>query len=169
MKKPFKETGFGKFLSKVASKVPDIAEVAISAAINPIGGMEAVLSKLKEKESNNQAALQARIELEREFMNWEREQLQIQQQDRDSARSMQKEALKQSDTFAKRYVYYLASFIVISAFFFGVALLFVEIPKENKRLVEMFADVFLFGGAITVIQFFFSGSFSTDRTKKPKA
>tara|TARA_R110000868_G_scaffold210589_1_gene460670 strand:- start:349 stop:837 length:489 start_codon:yes stop_codon:yes gene_type:complete len=79
-------------------------------------------------------------------------------QDKQNARSMQMEALRQADNFSKRYVYFLASFVVLGAFSFGMGLMFYEIPPENKRMIEMFADIFLFSGALTVLNFFFGSS-----------
>jgi hypothetical protein len=43
---------------------------------------------------------------------------------------------------------------LLAATFFGIALIYVEIPPDNRRLVEMFADVFLFAGGVAVIQYF---------------
>lgn len=86
-------------------------------------------------------------------------------QDKQDARAMQVEALRQADLFSKRYLYFLASFLVLSAFVFGVGLMFYEVPEENRRMVEMFADIFLFSGAVTVVNFFFGSSkSSTDKT-----
>lgn len=85
-------------------------------------------------------------------------QVELDYVDKQSARQMQMEALRQSDTFSKRFTYFIAAFILLSATLFGVFLAFIEIPEANKRLFEMFADIYLFGGAITVIQFFFGSS-----------
>lgn len=86
-------------------------------------------------------------------------------EDRKDAREMQRAALEQADLFSKRYLYFLASFIIIGAFTFGIGLMFYDIPAANKRMVEMFADIFLFGSGVTVIQFFFGSSkSSTDKT-----
>jgi len=79
-------------------------------------------------------------------------------EDRNEARKMQIAALNQKDRFAKRYVYFLSSFIVIAAFAFGCALMYLDIPEANREVVLQFATVFLFGGAVTVIQFFFGSS-----------
>jgi hypothetical protein len=81
--------------------------------------------------------------------------------DNANARAMQIEALKQDDKFSKHFIYYLAAFIVLAAVAFGVLLFFVDVPKENQRMVEMFADVFLFAGALTVLNFFFSSTVSS--------
>jgi hypothetical protein len=89
------------------------------------------------------------------------EEFRIVVEDRNKAREMQIAALNQNDLFSKRYVYYLASFIVFSATAFGIGLFFWTVPEENKRLVEMFSDIYLFGGALVVINFFFGSSKSS--------
>ncbi len=81
--------------------------------------------------------------------------------DRDSARKMQADALHQDDKFSKRFIYYLASFLLITATAFGVMLCFVQIPDDNKRLVEMFADFFFISSVGSVIGFFFGSSKSS--------
>ena len=90
--------------------------------------------------------------------------------DKKSARDMQIAALGQEDKFSKRFVYYLAVIIISAAILFGASLMFIEeIPEGNKRLVEMFADIFLFSGGLVVIQFFFGsskGSQDKDTVKK---
>lgn len=91
--------------------------------------------------------------------------LQAQEQyfkDRQSAREMQKEALRQNDQFSKRFVYYLAILILLAAIGFGASLLWIEFPESNRRMIEMFADIFLFSGAMIVIQFFFGSSRGSD-------
>lgn len=75
-----------------------------------------------------------------------------------NARNLQINALNQNDKLAKRFIYYLAMFIVGAAVIFGVGLFFVTIPEHNKHLVQMFADVFLFSGALIVLNFFFGSS-----------
>lgn len=78
-----------------------------------------------------------------------------------NARELQKQALMQEDLFSKRFIYFLSSFVLITATFFGIGLFFWKVPEENKRLVEMFADIYLFAGAILVLQFFFGSSKSS--------
>lgn len=78
-----------------------------------------------------------------------------------NARALQQAALSQGDTFSKRFLYYLAAFIILSATAFGFLLFVYPIPEGNKRMVEMFADVYLFAGALSVIYFFFGSSKSS--------
>lgn len=92
------------------------------------------------------------------------EMVKIHLEDVANARALQIAALGQTDLFSRRYIYYLASFIVVSATAFGVMLFFVDVPEHNKRLVEMFSDVYLFGGAMLVLSYFFGATFK-DKTK----
>jgi hypothetical protein len=80
-----------------------------------------------------------------------------------NARDMQKAALGQEDKFSKRFIYYLAAFVLISTIGFGIMLCLYPIPDANKRMVEMFFDVFLFSGALSVLYFFFGSSHGSMR------
>ena len=133
---------------------------AIGGTVGSIG--DAIDKNVTNKEEkmklkNEIAAKMAQFELDAQSMILD---------DRKSAREMQMTALSQSDTFAKRYIYFLASGVLLAAIGSGAVLMFVDIPLENKRLVEMFFDIFLFAGAITVINFFFGSS--TGSTNKQK-
>lgn len=85
-------------------------------------------------------------------------QQELENADRDSARDMQKAALAQTDIFSKRFTYYLAAFVIIAAFGYGSALLFVEVPQENRRMVEQFNDMFTLTGALMVLSFFYGAA-----------
>lgn len=75
--------------------------------------------------------------------------------DRQDARAMTVSINESANSswFARNFVFLLQSVLVLSAILFGVMLVFVEIPEANRRIVEMFADVFLFAGALTAINF----------------
>jgi len=79
-------------------------------------------------------------------------------QDVQNARALQVAALSQQDNFSKRFLYYLAGFIIFFTMVYGVLLFFLEIPESNKRLIEMFLDIFVFSGSLSVIYFFFGSS-----------
>lgn len=86
-----------------------------------------------------------------------------------NARALQVAALAQNDLFSKRFIYYLAAFIVVSATCAGFGLYWITVPEENKRMVEMFFDVYLFAGALSVIYFFFGSSRGQERHEETKA
>jgi hypothetical protein len=160
-KTPFKETGIGKFLTE---KAPDFLGGAVEfiGDVTGVGMLENIGQKIQESNdlTEDQKAEAA------ELLAHEIEMFKLESADRDSARKMQMAALDQDDRFSKRFVYYLAIFIIVSATAFGIMLFFIDVPEANKRLVEMFADIYLFAGAVMVIQFFFGSSKSSkDKTE----
>jgi hypothetical protein len=172
-RKPFKETGFGKFLTKVGDKVPALAgnilEIATSG--NPVGaGLDLIKEKLLERKGTDpveDTAINSLLaEMERDRQSWISEMYKTEVDDRKSARELQGKALDQDDQFARRFVYYLAIFIIASATCFGIMFFYVDVPARNMRLVEMFADIYLFAGAIMVIQFFFGSSMGSKMKDK---
>lgn len=166
-KKKFSETKFGKFLNKAKNAIPNVAEIAIEAVTNPVSAIKMAGSKLKEKAEQDEEARQLLLEFEMEQQRMEHELTiefaKMEQADRDSARRMQIEALSQDDAFSKRFLYFLAGFMLLMSSTFGIMLFYVDIPDSNRRLVEMFADIFLFSGAVMVLQFFFGGSYKAPR------
>ena len=81
-------------------------------------------------------------------------------------RSMQKEALKQDDLFSKRFVYYLTISIVAFVFLMVICLFFVNIPKENKTIIDMVVGIVI-GGYTSIMAFYFGSSKSSkDKTDK---
>ena len=76
----------------------------------------------------------------------------------EDARDMQKEALKQSDTFSKRFVYYLASAWSLAAMAYIGFVTFATIPPDNVRFADTILG-FLLGTVIaTILNFFFGSS-----------
>lgn len=86
--------------------------------------------------------------------------------DRDSARQMQIEALKQDDLFAKRFVYYLSIVIIFLVAAFDTCLFFVNIPERNHDLVNMVAGTLNTTGFAAIVYFFFGSSKSSHDKQK---
>ena len=82
--------------------------------------------------------------------------------DMQSARNMQIEALKQDDQFAKRFIYYLATLVIILAFAFDFCMFFVHYPAENRDMINGAAGVLNTGALIMVLSFFFGSSKSSE-------
>lgn len=152
--KPIKETKLGKFLKEKAPKVLDVV-----GDLLPDKGVLGIVKNLISSDSDIKP--EDRIEYTKLEQEFELEVMRMEQQDRESARNMQIEALKQNDVFSKRFIYYLASFVMLSSVAYGFILLYIEVPEANKRLVEQFADMFLLTGALMVLGFFFSSSKSS--------
>ena len=84
------------------------------------------------------------------------EEVRLANADRDSARKMQIEALKQDDKFSKRFVYYMAMFwsLIGGAYLFLVTFTDVANPEHANTIIG-----FLLGTIVaTIINFFFGSS-----------
>lgn len=85
------------------------------------------------------------------------------------ARAMQVAALQQSDTFSKRFVYYLAAFWSLGAAAYIGLITFFTIPAGNVRFADTILG-FLLGTVVATILNFFLGSSegSKDKTEALK-
>ena len=81
--------------------------------------------------------------------------------DKDSARQMQVEALKQDSWFAKNFVYLLASFWTVAAIVYIGFVTFGTIPAENVRFADTILGFVLGTVIATIINFFMGTSFSS--------
>jgi len=78
--------------------------------------------------------------------------------DMDSARNMQIEALKQGDTFSKRFIYYLAIVVIVMVFVFDMMMFFVKYPAENRDMINMIAGILNSTALVMVLSFFYGSS-----------
>ena len=78
-------------------------------------------------------------------------------QDLADARSLQKDALNQDDIFSKRFIYYLSIGVLTFVFLITIALFFVDVPKDNKTIIDMIIGI-IFGGYTSIMAFFFGSS-----------
>lgn len=83
--------------------------------------------------------------------------------DVDSARQMQIAALSQQDRFSKRFVYYLASGIILLTFTFDLLLFFVSYPERNHDIINMTAGVINSMGFGAVVSFFFGSTKNSEK------
>lgn len=86
--------------------------------------------------------------------------------DRNSAREMQIEALKQHDKFSKRFVYYLAALWSVASIGYLFASTFFHVL--NERIADTILG-FLMGTIVsTIINYFYGNSLKTNENKKQK-
>ena len=167
----------------VAAKVAELAPGAGALLGGPIGGgvglaIKAIASVfgvtspdpkpeevLQAIQNDPQAALkleQARLAYETEKMRLEHEgrikELEGAYKDTDSARTMQIEALRQSDPFAKQFIYWFAAFLTGTAILYIFLITFWKIPEQNVRFADTVLGFFLGTVVATILQFFFGGS-----------
>ena len=81
--------------------------------------------------------------------------------DRANARAMQVAALNQNDTFAKRFIYYFATFWSVSSALYIAFITFGEIPEANVRFADTILGFLLGTIVATIVQFFFGSSDSS--------
>lgn len=144
-KKKFKETAIGKFISE---KVPGVLDV-VDDYFPPAKILTALVGKNLPPEDQ--------IEFDKLLRDHEREMYALEIDDRKDARSMQEEALKQQDSFSKRFIYYFSIFWSWFSAAYLAGITFVEIPKENIRVVDTVLG-FILGTAIAAMFSFFYGS-----------
>lgn len=143
-KKGKKRTGFGKFLATIKHKIAPTVLEAIGK-----GELAKAIGIISEDENN--AGLT--VDEAKEFFKL----IEIEMQDLADARAMQKEALKQDDIFSKRFIYYLTIGIVSFVFIMVGALFFVEIPQDNKTIIDMVVGIVI-GGYTSIMAFYFGSS-----------
>jgi hypothetical protein len=154
-KKSFWDTKVGSLLSTVAP-----------AAVNVIG--DAIPGGQLLKSVFNQHVMQddgrspeekelAKQQFEAALREYEIKERQMLLDDMANARDMQKSALAQGDLFSKRFIYYLAAFIMLGLMAMLVMLFYIEIPDGNNEIVYMAIGIFM-GIATSVAAFFFGSS-----------
>jgi hypothetical protein len=79
-------------------------------------------------------------------------------EDRANARAMQVAALSQNDPFAKRFVYYFATFWSLASALYIGFITFGSIPEENVRFADTILGFLLGTIVATIVQFFFGSS-----------
>ncbi len=93
------------------------------------------------------------------------EMARIMAQDAGSARDMQKSALAQGDRFAKRFVYFLAAFLMIFGCAYILAVTFITVPVANTRFADTMTGVVITMVFSSVVGYFFGSSAgSKDKT-----
>jgi hypothetical protein len=97
----------------------------------------------------------------------ERELLAMAYGDTANARNMQVEALRQDDSFAKRFIYIFATFWSIFAAGYIGFITFGTIPADNQRFADTILGFLLGTVVATILQFFFGSSMgSKEKDKK---
>lgn len=152
---------FGKLLNSakgfLASKGKDVGELALKAATGNVSGVIKEVGDILGLDTSEEGkALSEEFLLKKE--EFELEAKRIEAADRADARSMQKEALAGDDKFAKRFIYYLALSVLAFSFIVVILLFWVEIPKENQRILDMTLGAIVTSGLVSVLSYFFGAT-----------
>lgn len=151
---PFKEGKLWKFITE---KVPDVAGIVGDVVGDklPDKGVLGIVKNIISKRED--IAPEDKLEYFKLHSEYEKELYALEIDDRKDARSMQEEALKQQDPFSKRFIYYFSIFWSWFSAAYLAGITFVEIPKENIRVVDTVLG-FILGTAIAAMFSFFYGS-----------
>ena len=134
---------------KIAPELLDlVGDVTGVGALNKISDL---INKEKELSEEDKQFLMKQIELD--YI------------DVSNARDLQKTALNQEDLFSKRFVYYLSIGLFSFSCIVVLLLFFVEVPEQNKDVVNFILGIVVGTGLTGMFQYFFgSTKGSKDKT-----
>ncbi len=175
-KKPFSETGFGKFVKKIGKSVPELAGdvIEIITSGNPlVTGIDIIKEKLnlEVKSLNISAEKKAEIQLmladlEKNRREWEKEIFQLEIEDKDSARDLYKEKSNMANKIARMVINW--NLVIIGVLVAGEVACIMYM-REHPELLALISSVV--GGVVqalisersTVVQFFFGSSIGSKK------
>jgi hypothetical protein len=150
-KKPFNETGFGKFLNKAGKHIGTAIEVGAEIATGDIAGaLDIVKGKIQESSISEIEKAKLLHEMELSRMDWAKEIFALEVQDRDSAR-------KREIAVGRDYFQWFVGAIGLASFIY--ILIFIthrQVPDANRDMVNI-----LFGmisGIVAAIYGYYFGS-----------
>lgn len=157
MGKPIKDWGVVKFLTKKLPKAGK--DIATNVADVVIGG-ESVSKAVGDIIRGNEGDQLSKEDIAKayELAELDQKRYQMELADRQDARSMQVENLKHGDRFTKRFVYWYAGAMTFLIFVVLILLFFVEIPSDNKRIIDMIIGGLVTTGLSGIFQYFFGSS-----------
>lgn len=150
--------------------IPILSKVLSSGAGNLIDSIGNVASKfINTKQDKDAFELQMSEEVNR-HMETLSSQLESETKDYladvNSARVMQEAALQQQDSFAKRFVYYLAAGVILLTVAYDFCFFWVNFPEVNRPILEQVSGVLNTSCLVMVISFFFGSSKSSEDKQK---
>ena len=149
----------GVGISFISDLIKDNGEDLVKEGIKKVTGID--LTKKKELTAEEIKAIRL---AEVELRNLDFKQLELEMENANSARDMQKTALNQEDTFSKRFVYYYAIVMTVFTFSYIIAITFVPIPESSVRFADTVLGFLLGVGLASIINYFY-GSSSGSKSK----
>jgi hypothetical protein len=146
--------GLGLIGNAVMAKGKEVIEDKLGVDLDKSMGTEEGRIKLAQIQAQHEEFLiQAAITKK----NQELEEIKIDNANTSDARDMQKEALKQTDVFSKRYIYYFSTVWSVISMVYIFLITFQTIPAANVRFADTILG-FLLGTVIATMFNFFLGS-----------
>lgn len=157
MGKPFKETGFGKFLNRVKDIIPDAVDIVDTVITGgKIGdAIDRVKGVLDEKQKYSEAAKLALLELEQKRREWVLEYEKMWLEDKQNARQREVELARSGQ---RDYMQYAVGLFGLTVFGFMVYFLSFNTPPDDNR--ELFIHVLgiIEGATISIFSYYFGSS-----------
>jgi len=163
-KKPFKETKFAKFLNKAKDIAPELGGVALNLATGNIGGaVEKVGEILSSKAKTDSRYKELYFEFEINRMQFEKDILSLEVEDRKSAREREVEMAKTGKT---DWLMYVTGITALVAFLTMIAwAMFGQIEGIREKVFFHILG-FVEGTALSIFAYYFGSSKgSSDKTK----
>jgi hypothetical protein len=155
-KKPFKETGFGKFISKVGSHLGTIVNVAAEVATGDIGGaIEVVRGAIIEGKIEDTKKAELLKELEANKMQWMTEMYQLEIRDRESARNRE---VSLAQAGHRDWFQYIVG--TIGLILFSYLVWFItqdEVSEENREIFVHLLGI-IEGVVLSIFSYYFGSS-----------
>ena len=147
----------GIVTSLIQNNLPKVADAVINKGLDYVQDKTGI--KIETEDTAEGIRIKAESLKEIEVAAQKHEEFMTEQSNANTAnaRQMQEAALKQDDTFSKRYVYYLASFwsAVTTVYLFCVT--FITLPESGVRFADA-AQGFLLGTVVATLMNYFFGS-----------
>jgi hypothetical protein len=160
-KKPFNETGFGKFLNKAGKHIGTVIEVGAEIATGDIAGaLDIVKGKIQESSISEIEKTKLLHEMELSRMAWAKEIFALEVQDRESARN--REAALAQAGMRDWFQYVVGSVGLVCFGFVIYTLIFRVVPESNR---EMFIHLLgiIEGVVISIFSYYFGSSLGSKR------
>lgn len=153
--------GLGLLGNAVMAKGKEVVEDKLGVKLPDTAATEEQIIQLKQLEFQHEEWLVGQSLEEKKL---ELEETKTYLGDVNSARDMQKAALSTDDIFARRFVYYFATAVLLFSIVYIIAITFCTIPQENVRFADTILG-FLLGTLLTTIINFFFGTSRSSQSK----
>lgn len=155
MKKKFKDTKVGQFLTRVAPGVIDL----VGDTFPPVKLLTNLFDQQNVRDED-------KLEFERLVREYEVRELEAYLRDIQDARDLQKTALKQEDKFSKRFLYWFTLVSTGLGFLYIFAITFVKIPEHSQRFADTILGVVIALVFGSIYNFWFGSSKASQEKSK---
>jgi hypothetical protein len=163
-KKPFKETKFAQFLNKAKDIAPELGGVAFNLATgNVVGAVNKVGEILGAKAKTDSRYKELYFEFERDRMQFEKDILSLEVEDRKSAREREVELAKAG---GNDWLMYVTGLTALAAFLTMIGWAMFGDMEGTREKIFFHILGFVEGTALSIFAYYFGSSKgSSDKTK----